>query len=139
MLKKRVPRTGLEPARLAAHAPETCASTNSATWAFSVCKYQTLFRMLSGKRDSDPRPQPWQGCALPTELFPLVYRTKLSVLAYLSRLRMQRYDFFSNCQNFSMFFFKKSTNPCDFCSLRSQIGAKSRDFRRILAFRWQDV
>ena len=26
--------------------------------------------MLSGKRDSDPRPQPWQGCALPTELFP---------------------------------------------------------------------
>ena len=24
----------------------------------------------SGKRDSDPRPQPWQGCALPTELFP---------------------------------------------------------------------
>src|SRR5687767_5348099 len=24
----------------------------------------------SGKRDSNPRPQPWQGCALPTELFP---------------------------------------------------------------------
>ena len=30
-----------------------------------------LFNKLSGKRDSDPRPQPWQGCALPTELFPL--------------------------------------------------------------------
>ena len=29
-----VPRAGLEPAHLAAHAPETCASTNSATWAF---------------------------------------------------------------------------------------------------------
>ena len=29
-----------------------------------------LFKMWSGKRDSDPRPQPWQGCALPTELFP---------------------------------------------------------------------
>ena len=28
------------------------------------------FKSLSGKRDSDPRPQPWQGCALPTELFP---------------------------------------------------------------------
>ena len=27
-------------------------------------------KKLSGKRDSDPRPQPWQGCALPTELFP---------------------------------------------------------------------
>ena len=26
----------------------------------------------SGKRDSNPRPQPWQGCALPTELFPHV-------------------------------------------------------------------
>lgn len=25
---------------------------------------------LSGKRDSNSRPQPWQGCALPTELFP---------------------------------------------------------------------
>ena len=24
----------------------------------------------SGKRGSNPRPQPWQGCALPTELFP---------------------------------------------------------------------
>ena len=63
--EKRVPRTGLEPARLAAHAPETCASTNSA-----------------GKRDSDPRPQPWQGCALPTELFPrffLVWKASLSI------------------------------------------------------------
>ncbi len=25
---------------------------------------------LSGKRDSDSRPRPWQGRALPTELFP---------------------------------------------------------------------
>ena len=29
-----------------------------------------LFNKLSGKRDSDPRPRPWQGRALPTELFP---------------------------------------------------------------------
>ena len=27
------------------------------------------FKKKSGKRDSDPRPQPWQGCALPTELY----------------------------------------------------------------------
>ena len=27
-------------------------------------------KKTSGKRDSDPRPQPWQGCALPTELLP---------------------------------------------------------------------
>ena len=30
---RSVPRTGLEPARRETHAPETCASTNSATWA----------------------------------------------------------------------------------------------------------
>ena len=29
-----------------------------------------LFGLKSGKRDSNSRPQPWQGCALPTELFP---------------------------------------------------------------------
>ena len=28
-------------------------------------------RIWSGKRVSNSRPQPWQGCALPTELFPL--------------------------------------------------------------------
>ncbi len=38
------------------------------------------FNLSSGKRDSDPRPQPWQGCALPTELFP----------QRISLLRMQR-------------------------------------------------
>ncbi len=32
--REKVPRTGLEPACLSTHAPETCASTNSATWAF---------------------------------------------------------------------------------------------------------
>ena len=36
----------------------------------------------SGKRDSNSRPQPWQGCALPTELFPLCITRKL-VLASL--------------------------------------------------------
>ena len=33
-----------------------------------VCLVLDLLQ--SGKRDSNPRPQPWQGCALPTELFP---------------------------------------------------------------------
>ena len=146
-----VPKTGVEPARLSTHAPETCASTNSATWAsierktrlelatptlarlcstnwaisalkvkrrrlelprlaalppqssastippplhFLITKYQCprqesnlhasrhthlkrarlpippLGQALSGKRGSNSRPQPWQGCALPTELFP---------------------------------------------------------------------
>ena len=30
---------------------------------------------LSEKRDSNPRPQPWQGCALPAELFSLSFLT----------------------------------------------------------------
>ena len=65
-----VPRTGLEPAHLAACAPETHASTNSAIWA----------KKKSGKRDSNSRPQPWQGCALPTELFPHAIKQLLSDL-----------------------------------------------------------
>ncbi len=32
-----------------------------------------LHRHLSGKRGSNSRPQPWKGCALPTELFPHPY------------------------------------------------------------------
>ena len=32
----------------------------------------------SGKRDSNSRPRPWQGRALPTELFPLDLRCKIS-------------------------------------------------------------
>ena len=31
--------------------------------------FQGFLESWSGKRDSNPRPQPWQGCALPTELF----------------------------------------------------------------------
>ena len=46
-----VPRTGLEPACLSTHAPETCASTNSATWAKGFQHFKE-----SGKRDSNSRP-----------------------------------------------------------------------------------
>ncbi len=33
---KMVPKRGLEPPRLAAQVPETCASTNSAIWAHKI-------------------------------------------------------------------------------------------------------
>ncbi len=33
-------------------------------------KRQQFAVLMSGKRGSNSRPQPWQGCALPTELFP---------------------------------------------------------------------
>ncbi len=40
-------------------------------WVLRVAGLSRSLRMRqSGKRGSDPRPQPWQGCALPTELFP---------------------------------------------------------------------
>ena len=64
-----VPRTGLEPACLSTHAPETCASTIPPPGPFGLSTSATLLA-LSGKRDSNSRPQPWQGYALPTELFP---------------------------------------------------------------------
>ena len=60
--KHQVPRTGLEPARLSTLAPETSAST--------IPPPGQLLLFLSGKRGSNSRPRPWQGRALPTELFP---------------------------------------------------------------------
>ena len=35
-----------------------------------ILQHLIVVKALSGKRDSNSRPQPWQGCALPTELFP---------------------------------------------------------------------
>ena len=89
-----VPRTGLEPAHLAACAPETHASTNSAIWA----------KKKSGKRDSNSRPRPWQGRALPTELFPQSFYYKSKTIAFNFRKRVQRYCFFLTYANFSAFF-----------------------------------
>ena len=39
---------------------------------FRLSSY-ALIQKMSGKRDSDPRPRPWQGRALPTELLPHFY------------------------------------------------------------------
>ena len=39
------------------------------TFVYKETSIKTFYRQ-SGKRDSNSRPQPWQGCALPTELFP---------------------------------------------------------------------
>ena len=83
-----VPKTGLEPARLAAHAPETCASTNSATWAYIFF----VKNAESGKRDSNSRPQPWQGCALPTELFPQISPKRTDEKVKRRRLELPRHN-----------------------------------------------
>ncbi len=70
-----VPGAGLEPAR--PQWPQdfkSWVSTNSTIRARYWCRQikKNLFSevFLSGKRDSNPRPRPWQGRALPAELFP---------------------------------------------------------------------
>jgi hypothetical protein len=46
-----------------------------------------LGEFWSGRRDSNPRPQPWQGCALPLSYARLLY----ALLAVIIRIR----DFFA--------------------------------------------
>ena len=60
-------------------------------------------KKLSGKRDSDPRPQPWQGCALPTELFPQLFLLARSIPLNAGAKVL----LFSELPNFSKTFFKK--------------------------------
>ena len=70
--KRRVPRTeGRRSAEdpCGAHPPPGSDGSKE-TGRLSNKKGPSAKDLLSGKRDSDPRPQPWQGCALPTELFP---------------------------------------------------------------------
>ena len=51
-----------------------CRPSPWTTWLQRLIFYKQKIHLLSGswsgKRDSNPRLQPWQGCALPTELFP---------------------------------------------------------------------
>ena len=81
------------------------------------------FMVVSGKRDSNSRPQPWQGCALPTELFPQMKGAKTSsgmspdeisfsvcqcFAVQLSCLRLQRYTFFFIQQTFPYSFLRNN-------------------------------
>ena len=74
--------------------PQSSVYTNFTTCAF-YCKTSIRpkfklkrFRLSkSGKRDSNSRPQPWQGCALPTELFPLVVSELVCFLIASAKLR----------------------------------------------------
>ena len=62
--------------------------------------YRWYAPQKSGKRDSNSRPQPWQGCALPTELFPqYVLRITYFVIA------SAKIGIFSFTPNFSATFF----------------------------------
>ena len=86
----------------------------------------TRHQEMSGKRDSNSRPRPWQGRALPTELLPHFCYSKLSNIVCNSRLRVQRYCFFLNWQAFlRVFFARKRIFSCfsrrqPFQSIRSR-------------------
>ena len=45
---------------------------------------QPILLFWSGKRGSNSRPQPWQGCALPTELFPHISVYALQLIFQLT-------------------------------------------------------
>ena len=74
-----VPEAGIEPAR--PQWPKDFKSFVSTYFTIRApsekkppCLSTGGFSWLSGKRDSNSRPQPWQGCALPTELLPHFFR-----------------------------------------------------------------
>jgi hypothetical protein len=51
---------------------KSCVSTNSTTRAGGkkIHDAKCAMDLQSGRRDSNPRPSPWQGDALPAELLP---------------------------------------------------------------------
>ena len=74
-----------------------------------------LSSFWSGKRGSDPRPQPWQGCALPTELFP----------RSVSRLGLQIYNDILNPQKNLQFFRKNYTSITALAPKEPQAGKRN--------------
>ncbi len=65
----KVLEAGLEPARANAHRILSPACLPIPPLEQDLNKKTLFTSVLSEKRDSNPRPPPWQGDALPTELF----------------------------------------------------------------------
>ena len=63
-----VPQAGLEPARPNGHRILSPACLPIPPPRQNLI-FMNFYISKSGKRGSNPRPQPWQGCALPAELF----------------------------------------------------------------------
>ncbi len=81
-----------------------------------VLHYFVLFILdsWSGKRDSNSRPQPWQGCALPTELFPRMLRFCFSALLFLAKVGVSTPFGARLCSTFLSYFrsiFSRSSAP----------------------------
>ena len=59
----------------------------------------------SGKRGSNSRPQPWQGCALPTELFPRFFLTEAPCVSFNECKGSTNFQI---CKIFQVFFHHKA-------------------------------
>ena len=62
------PMTGIEP--VASSLPRTRSTPELHRHNQGILPLSFIGLKMSGRRDSNPRPQPWKGCALPTELLP---------------------------------------------------------------------
>ena len=82
-------------------------------------------KKMSGKRDSDPRPQPWQGCALPTELFPQFFLLLRSIPLNASAKVL----LFSELPNFSSIFLKKNVHFALFSEQNTHFKPYFADFQ----------
>ncbi len=88
---ERTPALQRNPGSACAQCPVASQSTDlhlKTTQAGAPRKKGSLsfpLRIWSGKRVSNSRPQPWQGCALPTELFPHLPATLTLPLVLISK------------------------------------------------------
>ena len=93
--KVRCPRRESNPySRCGEQDFKSCVSTSSTTRAIGgkysfkknpeagSFRIRDNFYLLSGRRDSNARPQPWQGCALPAELLPQFFLKDLIQLIF---------------------------------------------------------
>ena len=103
-----VPKTGLEPEHLTAHAPETCASTNSATWALNQNWYSCLntnyWLLVERKTGFEPATPTLARSCSTTELFPHFFKRTLHIVPDCEC--KDRYNFLY-CKRYSLFFCHK--------------------------------
>ena len=103
-----MPKTGLEPAHLATHAPETCASTNSATWASSALQF--LVCSINGAENGTRTRDPNLGKVVLYQLsYFRIFLLSLSLFCKLSRqaflqMRCKGTTIFRNYKTFRCFF-----------------------------------
>ena len=93
-----------------------------------VVLYQLSYfrKKWSGKRDSNSRPRPWQGRALPTELFPLRFTNRYSISRIPLANCAAKVQLFSILQTILRKFFFLCSFSVGFASNRQTIPTKLR-------------